>query len=155
MTLSTPPNPESKPAGTQQFCCASCCAPDGQPHLPGCPEGDLRIAMQTAIGMLEQLDLSKPPLAIAASVGVLRAALQGEAGGRDGTVVIERLFTSDEIAALRRFDETCQDGEGYDVPWTMMQRLAEIGAVRRLNVTRRFQFTEFGTAVIANCRPGA
>lgn len=52
-----------------------------------------------------------------------------------------------EMAALRRFCETCEDGEGYDVPKMMMNRLACIGLVRR--VTRNiFQITDFGQSVI-------
>jgi len=52
-----------------------------------------------------------------------------------------------EMAALRRFCETCEDGEGYDVPKLMMNRLACIGLVRR--VTRNiFQITDFGQSVI-------
>ncbi len=35
----------------------------------------------------------------------------------------------EELAAALRFCETCEDGEGYDVPKAMMKRLAELGLV--------------------------
>lgn len=35
----------------------------------------------------------------------------------------------DEREALERFNETCEDGEGYDVPKPMMRQLARKGAV--------------------------
>lgn len=57
------------------------------------------------------------------------------------------LLNADELAALRRFDECAQDGEGYDVSPEMMARLAEIGVVRRL-VGRYFKATEFGVRVL-------
>jgi hypothetical protein len=38
----------------------------------------LRAQVEIAIGMLEQLDLVRQPLAIAAAVGVLRTALEGQ-----------------------------------------------------------------------------
>ncbi|WP_314435826.1 hypothetical protein [Massilia timonae] len=66
------------------------------------------------------------------------------------------LMNADEMAALRRFDETCQDGEGYDVPKTMMQRLAAIGVVRRTSGSY-YETTEFGLRVLhqsARSAPG-
>ena len=41
-------------------------------------------------------------------------------------------YTPEEIKAAHRFMETCEDGEGYDVPKQMMRRLAEIGLVRHV-----------------------
>lgn len=38
-------------------------------------------------------------------------------------------LSEDELAAAMRFCETCEDGEGYDVPKPMMKRLAELGLV--------------------------
>lgn len=58
------------------------------------------------------------------------------------------LLNADELAALRRFDETCQDGEGYDVPKPMMQRLTEIGVVRR-RYGAYYQVTQYGLAVLS------
>lgn len=38
-------------------------------------------------------------------------------------------LTEDEKKAALRFCETCEDGEGYDVPKPMMERLAVLGLV--------------------------
>jgi hypothetical protein len=59
------------------------------------------------------------------------------------------LLNADELAALRRFDECAQDGEGYDVPKEMMQRLAEIGVLQRRSGAY-YQATEFGQSVLGN-----
>ena len=77
-----------------------------------------------------------------------RAAQQAAAPGA------LNLLNADELAALRRFDETCQDGEGYDVPKAMMQRLAAIGAVRRTSGSY-YETTEFGTRVLDQPAPSA
>lgn len=53
----------------------------------------------------------------------------------------------EEMAALRRFYETSEDGEDYDVPKGMMQRLALIGLVRRTSGSR-YELTDFGSSVI-------
>ncbi len=58
--------------------------------------------------------------------------------------VDRRVFVNqEEAAALNRFAETCEDSEGYDVPKPMMQRLACIGAIRRVT-GNIYQFTDFG-----------
>ena len=54
----------------------------------------------------------------------------------------------EEAVALLRFNETCEDGEGYDVPKPMMGRLAEIGVVNR-KTFGIYQITEYGQRVIA------
>jgi hypothetical protein len=56
-------------------------------------------------------------------------------------------LTTPEMAAFNRFLETCEDGEGYDVPKSMMQRLAQIGVVRHLS-RGIYSITEFGQSVI-------
>lgn len=60
----------------------------------------------------------------------------------------DALLTHDEMADLRRFDATTQDGEGYDVAAPRMRRLAEIGAVRRVG-GGRYTVTDFGRAALA------
>lgn len=62
------------------------------------------------------------------------------------------LLNADELAALQRFDECAQDGEGYDVPKDMMQRLAEIGVVQRRSGAY-YQATVFGQQVLGNAIP--
>jgi hypothetical protein len=53
-----------------------------------------------------------------------------------------------ELANFKRFHETCLDGESYDVPVKGMERLSEIGLVRRLH-GRYFEETTFGCSVLA------
>ena len=36
-------------------------------------------------------------------------------------------LTDEEKRAAMRFCETCEDGEGYDVPKSMMKRLEQLG----------------------------
>lgn len=65
---------------------------------------------------------------------------------------LAELMGANEMAALRRFNETCEDGEGYDVPKEMMQRLAGIGAVRRTSGSY-YEATEFGMYVLEQPAP--
>ena len=46
---------------------------------------------------------------------------------------LEANILEEEINALIRFSETCEDGEGYDVPKGMMKSLAVIGLIRRVS----------------------
>ncbi len=39
-------------------------------------------------------------------------------------------MTTDEKKAAARFNETCEDGESYDVPLVMMLRLETLGLVK-------------------------
>lgn len=64
------------------------------------------------------------------------------------------LLNAEELAGLRRFKETCDDGEGYDVPKAMMQRLAEIGVVRRTSGSY-YETTDFGLRVLEPTEAGA
>lgn len=59
------------------------------------------------------------------------------------------LLNEDEIAALYRFRETCEDSDsgGYDVDKEMMKRLAAIGVIESKGFGR-YQFTEFGDFVV-------
>lgn len=41
-------------------------------------------------------------------------------------------LSEDEVMALLRFEETCEDGQSYDVPTPMMKSLAKIGVLRRV-----------------------
>ena len=56
-------------------------------------------------------------------------------------------MSEDERKAFERFNETCEDGEGYDVPKTMMRRLAEIGVIHH---TSRgiYGITKFGRLLV-------
>lgn len=61
-------------------------------------------------------------------------------------------LTDDEREAFERFNETCEDGEGYDVPKPMMKRLAEIGVIHH---TSRgiYGITKFGHSVLGYTSP--
>lgn len=54
-------------------------------------------------------------------------------------------------AALKRFWETCEDGEGYDVPQEQMKSLARLGLIRSLGFSR-YEFTNAGDALIEQLR---
>jgi hypothetical protein len=54
---------------------------------------------------------------------------------------------ADGLAALRRFHECAEDGQGYDVPAPMMKRLASIGLVRRISGDL-YEHTTFGLSVL-------
>ena len=55
------------------------------------------------------------------------------AAERDGVTrlkgAVTLALTEKEKNAALRFCETCEDGEGYDVPKAMMKRLADLGLV--------------------------
>lgn len=53
------------------------------------------------------------------------------AAERDGVTHLKGAITEEEKKAALRFCETCEDGEGYDVPKAMMKRLAELDLVVR------------------------
>ena len=57
--------------------------------------------------------------------------------------------TESAIAALKRFQETCSDGEGYDVPKETMYVLSSIGLIYK---SRRAKYciTDFGNSVLAS-----
>lgn len=61
------------------------------------------------------------------------------------TDFIEENFgiTQEDCAAFARFYATCEDGEGYDVSKEKMERLAEIGLIRKVRGTT-YEFTKFG-----------
>lgn len=56
-------------------------------------------------------------------------------------------LSSDQLSALLRFCETCEDGQAYDVPKSMMKALAAIGVVQHMSAGI-YSITEFGEAVI-------
>lgn len=62
------------------------------------------------------------------------------------------VLTAGEREALERFNETCEDGEGYDVPKPMMRRLAEIGVVHHLS-RGIYGITKFGRVFLGDTTP--
>jgi hypothetical protein len=77
----------------------------------------------------------------------VEAAREGWLGALAQQPRAPTLLNVEEMAALRRFNETCEDGEGYDVRKPMMQRLATIGAVRRTSGSY-YEITSFGMHVL-------
>ena len=47
-------------------------------------------------------------------------------------ISIRMNLPAEAMAALLRFAETCEDGEGYDVPKPMMSKLAKIGLLQHV-----------------------
>jgi|LakMenEpi03Aug12_release.lakeMendotaPanAssembly.Ray.scaffolds.fasta_scaffold16674_4 hypothetical protein len=56
--------------------------------------------------------------------------------------------TDAAITALKRFEETCADNEGYDVPKDTMRNLQAIGLIYRTH-GRRYCITDFGNHILA------
>ena len=78
--------------------------------------------------------------------GKVRVALAAQQAAAPGA---QALLNAEEMAALHRFQETCQDFDsgGYDVDKNMMKRLAAIGVIESKGFGR-YQFTDFGDFVI-------
>ena len=53
----------------------------------------------------------------------------------------------EEMSAFLRFRDTCEDGEGFDVPKPMMQRLTQIGVIRHCG-SGRYEYTDFGQSIL-------
>lgn len=81
----------------------------------------------------------------AAQALVLRA--EAKAAVQAVPVALPFAILDEEMSAFRRFDECVRDGQGYDVPKPMMNRLAELGLVRRVSANF-YEHTTFGCAVI-------
>ncbi|GEM_PF-4341687 len=81
------------------------------------------------------------------------AALAAQQAAAPGALA---LLNAEEMAALHRFQETCQDFDsgGYDVDKNMMKRLAAIGVIESKGFNR-YQFTEFGDYVVEHYAPSA
>ena len=58
-------------------------------------------------------------------------------------------ISSDELVALLRFKETCDDGECYDVDKSMMKNLAMIGVINHLSAGY-YEITKYGFFVLDN-----
>lgn len=60
----------------------------------------------------------------------------------------EQFLQEKDLAALKRFYETTEDGEGYDIGKNAVQRLAELGCLQRVGTTTRYGLTSFGLYVL-------
>lgn len=56
------------------------------------------------------------------------------------------MVSQDDWAAFQRFYECLSDGEGYDVPAERMERLADLGLLRKVRGTV-YEFTQLGLAM--------
>lgn len=70
-----------------------------------------------------------------------------EAGHAVADDVVQYTLTEIERDALLRFNETCDDGEGYDVPKAMMRRLATVGVVQWVGGSS-YGITEIGREIV-------
>lgn len=93
------------------------------------------------IGMVEAWERAADALA----AGKDASPLAGSIGGG-----VPFLNTAD-MADLERIEECFADGEGYDVPKERMQRLAELGVVRRHNGSH-YSISSFGRWVLGKWR---
>jgi len=64
------------------------------------------------------------------------------------STVAEQFLQEKDLRALKRFYETTEDGEGYDIGKDAVQRLAELGCLQRVGTTTRYGLTSFGLYVI-------
>lgn len=60
----------------------------------------------------------------------------------------EQFLQGKDLAALKRFFETTEDGEGYDIGALAIARLAELGCVQRSGSTKHYGLTSFGLHVL-------
>lgn len=60
----------------------------------------------------------------------------------------EQFLQDKDLAALKRFFETTEDNEGYDIGKPAISRLAELGCVQRSGSTNYYGLTSFGLYVL-------
>jgi len=60
----------------------------------------------------------------------------------------EQFLQEKDLVALKRFHETTEDGEGYDIGKPAIVRLAELGCVQRSGSTNYYGLTSFGLYVL-------
>lgn len=102
----------------------------------------LQTAAQQALEALESGKL----LCEVTAASMLRVALEAE----QAQAVEPTCWhpTDAAITALKRFEETCADNEGYDVPKDTMRNLQVIGLIYRTH-GRRYCITDFGNHILA------
>ncbi|MGO2147719.1 hypothetical protein ACT3R4_17665 [Halomonas sp. AOP7-E1-9] len=66
---------------------------------------------------------------------------------RSQTIEVSVSLTEQESEDLKRFCETSEDGQGYDVPSERMKALARLGLIRSLGFSR-YEFTTVGNSVV-------
>lgn len=69
-------------------------------------------------------------------------------------VSVEFSMSEDQCNALLRFNETCEDGQEYDVRRSMMKSLTYVGMVRWCGGSR-FEITDAGIAAVEHLQERA
>jgi len=103
-----------------------CAMLDAAPSAPSTPEAPKELGLDIAVAVNQRIS-------------------KYIAGNKPALM----LLNEEELAALYRFQETCEDSDsgGYDVDKDMMKRLAAIGVIESKGFGR-YQFTEFGDFVV-------
>lgn len=68
-----------------------------------------------------------------------------------GIISVPMILTEQQECDIQRFYDTCEDGQGYDVPKDRMKSLARLGLVRTTGFSR-YEITDAGDAVIEGLR---
>jgi len=108
-------------------------------------------AMKLALEALE-CALSDDKPYIDKSEKAIKALEEALAKQEQGEPVAWPVLNIEEREALERFNETCEDGQEYDVSKSMMKHLAELGVVYSAGFGR-YGFTEFGRAGLNHPQP--
>lgn len=69
-------------------------------------------------------------------------------------VAVKVSMSEDQANALLRFNETCEDGQEYDVRRSMMKSLTYVGMVRWCGGSR-FEITDAGIAAVEDLQERA
>jgi len=68
-----------------------------------------------------------------------------------GIISVPIILTEQQERDVLRFCDTCEDGQGYDVPKDRMKSLARIGLIRTTGFSR-YEITDAGNAVVEGLR---
>ncbi len=68
-----------------------------------------------------------------------------------GIISVAMVLTEQQARDILRFCDTCEDGQGYDVPKDRMKSLARLGLIRTTGFSR-YEITDAGDAVIEGLR---
>lgn len=68
-----------------------------------------------------------------------------------GIISVPMILTEQQERDILRFYDTCEDGQGYDVPKERMKSLARLGLIRPTGFSR-YEITDAGNAVIEGLR---
>ncbi|ABO59827.1 hypothetical protein LA345_40175 (plasmid) [Burkholderia vietnamiensis] len=83
---------------------------------------------------------------VAGISAVLEVVERAAASPLDSILARYPFLSRKEVIAFNRFCDCAEDGEGYDVPVTVMQRLSEVGLVKKVRGSV-YEATGFGGVV--------